>query len=60
MEERKEALLKEASKNRLTGSALQDKWAELDSIKPRPYGTLQAVSQFNFFCPSYISIDSGM
>ncbi|XP_068327947.1 peroxisomal nicotinamide adenine dinucleotide carrier-like [Pyrus communis] len=45
MEERKEALLKEASKNCLTGSALQDKLAELDSIKPRPYGTLQAVHE---------------
>ncbi|XP_050132855.1 peroxisomal nicotinamide adenine dinucleotide carrier-like isoform X2 [Malus sylvestris] len=45
MEERKEALLREASKNCLTGSALQDKLAELDSIKPRPYGTLQAVHE---------------
>lgn len=49
MEERKEALLREASENGLTGSEFQDKLAELDSIKPRPYGTIQAVGRF-FFC----------
>lgn len=54
MEERKEALLKEASENCLTGSELQVKLAELDSIKPHPYGTWQAVGKFNFFCPEYI------
>lgn len=54
MEERKEALLKEASENRMTGSGLQVKLAELDSIKPHPYGTWQAVGKFNFFCPEYI------
>ncbi|ONI05294.1 hypothetical protein PRUPE_5G000200 [Prunus persica] len=42
MEERKEALVKEASENSLTGSELQVKLAELDSIKPHPYGTWQA------------------
>ncbi|KAK9928573.1 hypothetical protein M0R45_025702 [Rubus argutus] len=45
MEERKEALLREASEIGLTGSEFQDKLAELDSIKPRPYGTLQAVHE---------------
>ncbi|BFG30465.1 hypothetical protein CerSpe_167390 [Prunus speciosa] len=45
MEERKEALLKEASENCLTGSELQVKLAELDSIKPHPYGTWQAVHE---------------
>nr|XP_011464983.1 PREDICTED: peroxisomal nicotinamide adenine dinucleotide carrier-like isoform X3 [Fragaria vesca subsp. vesca] len=43
MEERKNALLREASENGLTDSELQHKLDELDSIKPRPYGTLQAV-----------------
>lgn len=53
MEERKEALLREASENGLTGSEFQDKLAELDSIKPRPYGTLQAVGRFISFVYSY-------
>ena len=44
MEEKKEALRKAASKSSLAGSTLQDKLAELDSIKPRPYGTVHAVS----------------
>ncbi|XVF41277.1 hypothetical protein PTKIN_Ptkin01aG0267700 [Pterospermum kingtungense] len=42
MESKKEALLKEASENSLTGSRLQDKLAELESTKPHPYGTIQA------------------
>ncbi|XP_004300061.1 PREDICTED: peroxisomal nicotinamide adenine dinucleotide carrier-like isoform X1 [Fragaria vesca subsp. vesca] len=45
MEERKNALLREASENGLTDSELQHKLDELDSIKPRPYGTLQAVHE---------------
>lgn len=47
IEDRKDALLKEASESCLISSTLQDKLAELDSLKPRPYGTLQAVS-FSF------------
>ena len=49
MEERKDALLREASENGLTGSELQHKLDELDSIKSRPYGTLQAVSNIFSF-----------
>lgn len=48
MEGKREALMKEASESS-TGSTLQDKLAELDSIKPRPYGTFPAV-RFNYFC----------
>ncbi|KAJ8772577.1 hypothetical protein K2173_027754 [Erythroxylum novogranatense] len=40
MKAKKEALLHETS-----GSTLQEKLAELDSIKPRPYGTLQAARE---------------
>ncbi|KAH7510813.1 hypothetical protein FEM48_ZijujUnG0085400 [Ziziphus jujuba var. spinosa] len=42
LEERKEDLLREASESSLRNSTLQDKLAELDSLKPRPYGTLHA------------------
>ncbi|KAE8684413.1 Peroxisomal nicotinamide adenine dinucleotide carrier [Hibiscus syriacus] len=45
MESRKEALLKEASENSLTDSTLQEKLAELDSTKPRSYGTIQAARE---------------
>lgn len=58
IEERKEALLKEASESHLISLNLQDKLAELASLKPCPYGTLQAVSfpfiflvhTFSFHC----------
>lgn len=43
MEGKKEVLIREASESGLQGSDLQDKLAELDSIKPCPYGTLHAV-----------------
>jgi hypothetical protein len=50
MEERKEVLLREASESGLIDSTLQEKLAELDSEKPRPYGTLHAVgSSFPFY-----------
>lgn len=39
--------MKEASECS-TGSSLQDKLAELDSIKPCPYGTLHAVGSSYF------------
>ncbi|KAF3446970.1 hypothetical protein FNV43_RR12150 [Rhamnella rubrinervis] len=45
MEERKKDLLREASEIRLTDSTLQDKLAELDSLKPRPYGTMHAARE---------------
>ncbi|XWS65660.1 hypothetical protein CRYUN_Cryun05aG0132800 [Craigia yunnanensis] len=45
MESKKEALLKEASENSLIGSRLQEKLAELDSIKPHPYGTIHAARE---------------
>lgn len=45
MESKKEALLREASENSLIGSGLQEKLAELDAIKPRPYGTIHAVRE---------------
>ncbi|XP_015880005.1 peroxisomal nicotinamide adenine dinucleotide carrier [Ziziphus jujuba] len=45
LEERKEDLLREASESSLRNSTLQDKLAELDSLKPRPYGTLHAVRE---------------
>lgn len=51
MESKKEALLKEASENSLTVSRLEDKLAELDSTKPHPYGTIQAVGIFSFLLP---------
>jgi adenine nucleotide transporter 17 len=45
MEERKEVLLREASESGLIDSTLQEKLAELDSEKPRPYGTLHAARE---------------
>ncbi|KAL2487717.1 Peroxisomal nicotinamide adenine dinucleotide carrier [Forsythia ovata] len=45
VEAKREALLKEASENVLTRSSLQDQLAALDSVKPRPYGTLQAACE---------------
>ena len=51
MESRKEALLKEASENSLIASRLQDKLDELDSKKPRPYGTIHAVGICSLLLP---------
>ncbi|XP_062163626.1 peroxisomal nicotinamide adenine dinucleotide carrier-like isoform X2 [Alnus glutinosa] len=45
MEERREALLREDSERSLIDSTLQEKLAELDSEKPRPYGTLHAARE---------------
>ncbi|XP_059459899.1 peroxisomal nicotinamide adenine dinucleotide carrier-like [Corylus avellana] len=45
MEERREALLREASERSLIDSTLQEKLAELDSEKPRPHGTLHAARE---------------
>ncbi|KAG8648814.1 peroxisomal nicotinamide adenine dinucleotide carrier isoform X3 [Manihot esculenta] len=45
MEGKKEVLIREASESGLQGSDLQDKLAELDSIKPCPYGTLHAACE---------------
>lgn len=47
VEAKKEALLKEASGNVLLRSSLSVQLATLDSIKPRPYGTFQAVNSTN-------------
>ncbi|XP_015575851.1 peroxisomal nicotinamide adenine dinucleotide carrier isoform X2 [Ricinus communis] len=44
-EGKKEALLREASESGSTGTTLQEKLTELDSIKPRPYGTLHAACE---------------
>lgn len=43
MEGKREALFRKASESSSVGSTLQEKLTELDSIKPRPYGSLQAV-----------------
>ncbi|CAK7345930.1 unnamed protein product [Dovyalis caffra] len=45
IEGKKQALLREASESSSIDSTLQEKLAELDSIKPRPYGTLQAARE---------------
>ncbi|XP_057781179.1 peroxisomal nicotinamide adenine dinucleotide carrier-like [Salvia miltiorrhiza] len=45
VEAKKEALLKEASENVLSRSSLATQLAQLDSIKPRPYGTFQAACE---------------
>ncbi|XP_051142363.1 peroxisomal nicotinamide adenine dinucleotide carrier-like [Andrographis paniculata] len=44
-EAKREALLKEYSKNVLLKSSLSEELAELDSVKPRPYGTCQAACE---------------
>ncbi|KAH7566953.1 hypothetical protein ACOSP7_011403 [Xanthoceras sorbifolium] len=44
MEGKKEALMRESSESP-TGSTLPEKLAELDSIKPRPYGTWHAACE---------------
>ncbi|XP_021893527.1 peroxisomal nicotinamide adenine dinucleotide carrier-like [Carica papaya] len=41
-EEKREALLREASQGELDASVLEHKLAHLDSTKPCPYGTMQA------------------
>jgi len=46
MEGKKEALLAEALERGWEESTLHDKLTELESVKPRPYGTLQAVGIF--------------
>lgn len=51
MEGKREALVKEALESS-TGSTLQDKLAELDLTKPRPYGTFPAVRS-NYFLPDH-------
>lgn len=45
VEAKKETLLKEASQSVLTASSLEVQLAELDSLKPHPYGTLQAARE---------------
>ncbi|RYQ86733.1 hypothetical protein Ahy_B10g106370 isoform A [Arachis hypogaea] len=45
MEEKKEALRMAASESSLAGSILREKLAELDSKKPRPYGTIHAANE---------------
>jgi len=44
MEEKKEALRKAASESTIADSTLQENLEELSSVKPRPYGTIHAVS----------------
>ncbi|KAL2347930.1 hypothetical protein Fmac_001930 [Flemingia macrophylla] len=45
MEEKKQALRRAASESTIAGSTLQDKLAELNSTKPRPYGTIHAANE---------------
>ncbi|RDX95234.1 Peroxisomal nicotinamide adenine dinucleotide carrier [Mucuna pruriens] len=45
MEEKKAALRKDASESTISSSTLQDKLAELNSRKPRPYGTIHAANE---------------
>lgn len=46
MEAKKEAILRETSKSNSTNlAALKDKLAEIESIKPLPYGTFNAVNE---------------
>lgn len=49
MDEKKEALRKVASEYSLAGSTLEGKLAELNSAKPRPFGTVHAVSLLLLF-----------
>lgn len=55
MESKREALLKEAGGNRLL---IQEKLAEVDSMKLQPYGTFDAVRSFafNFYCEEALGI----
>ncbi|XP_019460795.1 PREDICTED: peroxisomal nicotinamide adenine dinucleotide carrier-like [Lupinus angustifolius] len=45
IEEKKEALRREASESSIAGSTLQDKVAELESIKSQPFGTIHAANE---------------
>lgn len=45
LEAKREGLLREASESNLIGLYLQEKLAELDSVKPNPYGTLHAACE---------------
>lgn len=45
LEAKKEALTNEASRSVILGASLQEKFAELDSIKPKPYGTRHAARE---------------
>ncbi|XP_010680236.2 peroxisomal nicotinamide adenine dinucleotide carrier [Beta vulgaris subsp. vulgaris] len=45
MERKREALQREASENSAIASTLQDKLVELELLKPKPYGTLQAAAE---------------
>lgn len=45
VEAKRETLLKEASQNVLAASSLEAQLAELDSLKPHPYGTLLAARE---------------
>ncbi|CAI8605309.1 unnamed protein product [Vicia faba] len=45
MDEKKEALRKAASESNLSGSTLEDKLADLNSSKPRPFGTVHAANE---------------
>ncbi|XP_074298473.1 peroxisomal nicotinamide adenine dinucleotide carrier-like [Silene latifolia] len=45
MERKRDALLRVASENNWKDSTLQEKLAELESMKPKPYGTFQAASE---------------
>lgn len=44
MEGKKAALMREASLDGWDASTLEERLAELESVKRRPYGTLNAVS----------------
>jgi hypothetical protein len=44
LEEKKEALRKAASESSLVGSTLEEKLEKLNSTKPKPFGSIHAVS----------------
>lgn len=54
VEAKREALVKEASENVVSHSSLSAQLAALDSIKPHPYGTLQAVNIISLILPSIL------
>ncbi|KAK2399871.1 hypothetical protein P8452_06949 [Trifolium repens] len=45
MEEKKEVLRKAASESMLAGSTLEDRLEELNSTKPKPFGTIHAANE---------------
>lgn len=55
MEGKKAALMREASLDGWDASTLEERLAELESVKRRPYGTLNAVSASVLvgFCTSF-------